>query len=240
MGQRAEPAAPSRANTPAASLHAHRPLRVVLLGLTFVTGIVDAVTYLQIGHVFAATQTGNILLLGFALVYPNQISVIDSLISILAFLVGAVLGGRIVRVLEPTPHPWIITVLGMEGILLAVATAGALLRPTVSNDLIVACLALAMGMRNATVRRVGIPDMTTTVLTLTLTGLAADTQLPGGTPDAVGRRLGSISAMLLGAIAGALLLRVGPAAALGGAACLLLVLTLGYVATVPRPPALRA
>lgn len=46
-----------------------------------------------------------------------------------------------------------------------------------------------MGVRTATTRRLAIPDLTTTVLTLTLTGLAADTQNAGGEPwPTVGRR----------------------------------------------------
>jgi uncharacterized membrane protein YoaK (UPF0700 family) len=38
---------------------------------------------------------------------------------------------------------------------------------------LIAVVAVAMGLQNATVRALGVPDMTTTVLTLTLTGLAA-------------------------------------------------------------------
>src|SRR5438067_1579673 len=67
-------------------------LTAVLVGLSFVTGIVDAVTYLGVGHVFAANMTGNVVLLGFALVGGDQVSVSASLVSLGAFLVGATLG----------------------------------------------------------------------------------------------------------------------------------------------------
>lgn len=60
--------------------------------------------------------------------------------------------------------------------------------------------------------------MTTTVLTLTLTGLAADSSLAGGNNPRYVRRLGSVLLMLVGAIAGAALLRIGMSWALGGAA----------------------
>jgi uncharacterized membrane protein YoaK (UPF0700 family) len=72
----------------------------------------------------------------------------------------------------------------------------------------VAILATALGIQNSTVRHFGVPDLTTTVLSLTLTGLAADSALVGGSGSRPVRRLGSILAMLGGAAAGAELLQV--------------------------------
>ncbi|MFE4723932.1 DUF1275 family protein, partial [Streptomyces sp. NPDC056728] len=68
-----------------------------------------------------------------------------------------------------------------------------------------AVLAWAMGLRNATVRKLGVPDMTTTVLTMTLTGFASESSLAGGTAPRTGRRIASVVAMLAGATLGALL-----------------------------------
>ena len=45
----------------------HGPLPPVLLSMTVVTGLVDAVSYLTLGHVFAANMTGNVAFLSFAL-----------------------------------------------------------------------------------------------------------------------------------------------------------------------------
>ena len=56
-----------------------------------------------------------------------------------------------------------------------------------------------MGVQNATARRLAVPDLTTTVLTLTLTGIAADSRLAGGSGANTARRLLSVAAMLLGA-----------------------------------------
>ena len=64
-----------------------------------------------------------------------------------------------------------------------------------------------MGVRNATVRKIALPDLTTTVLTLTLTGLAADSALAGGTNPRAWRRVASVLSMFLGAAVGALLVR---------------------------------
>jgi len=69
---------------------------------------------------------------------------------------------------------------------------------------IIAVLAFGMGVRNSTIRRLAVPDLTTTVLTMTLTGLAADSSLAGGTNPQSARKLAGIAAMLIGALCGAL------------------------------------
>jgi uncharacterized membrane protein YoaK (UPF0700 family) len=70
---------------------------------------------------------------------------------------------------------------------------------------LIAPLGIAMGIQNATARRLGVPDLTTTVLTLTLTGVAADSRLAGGTGGHPARRLIPVAAMLAGALLGAVL-----------------------------------
>ena len=89
-------------------------------------------------------------------------------------------------------------------------------------------MAGAMGIRNATVRRLAVPDLTTTVLTMTLTGLAADSPLAGGSGKGSARRTAAIVAMLAGAIAGALMLRTGLTLPLAVAAALALATCLAY------------
>ena len=79
----------------------------------------------------------------------------------------------------------------------------------------IAVLAAALGVQNSTVRHLGAPDLTTTVLTLTLTGLTADSALAGGPGAKPHRRLGSVAAMLAGAAAGAGILEWSPAAVIG-------------------------
>ena len=67
---------------------------------------------------------------------------------------------------------------------------------------LIVCLALAMGVQNSSVRRLAVPDLTTTVLTLTVTGIGADSALGGGKGSKSGRRLVSVAAMFIGALAG--------------------------------------
>jgi uncharacterized membrane protein YoaK (UPF0700 family) len=75
-----------------------------------------------------------------------------------------------------------------------------------SVDAMAAVCALAMGVQNTVVRRLAVPDLTTTVLTMTLTGLAADVPAGAEVPVIV-RRVLAVSTMLVGAIVGAVLVR---------------------------------
>lgn len=187
----------------------HGPLPLILLILTVVTGVVDAVSYLTLGHVFVANMTGNVVFLGFAAGGAAGFSVITSLLAMGSFLVGAVVGGRLAIRLDGHRGRLLATAIGGEIALLCVALAVSLLSPDPGSALavhaLVALLGLAMGLQNATARRVAVPDLSTTVLTLTLAGLAADSVLAGGTGANTGRRLAATASMCLGAAAGAAL-----------------------------------
>lgn len=178
---------------------------------TALTGLLDAISYVGLGHVFTANMTGNIVLLGFAVAGVAGLSVSRSVTALVSFLAGALIGGRIAATLEPQSiRGWRITAIATESTFLLVATLVSLgHRPPFSNSVaiygIIAFTALAMGLRNATVRKIGQPDLTTTVLTLTITGLAADSVLAGGNNPRWQRRVLSILLMFSGAAAGALL-----------------------------------
>ena len=93
---------------------------------------------------------------------------------------------------------------------------------TVVTGLVDAVSILSLGrVQNAVVRALTVPDLTTTVLTMTLTGLAADRR--GGMRASTLRRALAVAAMFAGALVGALLvLKVTPAAGLGAATALLM------------------
>jgi uncharacterized membrane protein YoaK (UPF0700 family) len=148
---------------------------MALLVLTFVTGLVDAVTYLSFGHVFAANMTGNVMVLGFALAGAGDISATASLVSFTSFMVGGIIGARLARELERTRHRWTLSMLVIETILLSVAAALSVSPLRFGGgQMIVGVLAVAMGMRTVTVRRLGITDSSTTVLTTMLAASGAD------------------------------------------------------------------
>jgi uncharacterized membrane protein YoaK (UPF0700 family) len=188
---------------------AHEPSSRVLVALgllTFVTGVVDAASVLGLGHVFTANMTGNVVFLGFALAGAGRVSIASSAVALAAFLAGAVLGGRLARHGASLPQA-----LGAVALLLALAAGveWAYAGRTAPSDLLIVLLAAAMGIQNATVRHLAVRDMTTTVLTLTLTGLAADSRLAGGDGRGFGRRVFSVIAMLVGALSGAWVLSHG-------------------------------
>jgi uncharacterized membrane protein YoaK (UPF0700 family) len=93
-----------------------------------------------------------------------------------------------------------------------------------------------MGIQNATARRLAIPDLTTTVLTQTLTGVAADSSFAGGSNPRVVRRIAATVAMLVGALAGgALTLHTGLPTALAVSAMVFALVTVGFAVLVPDP-----
>lgn len=204
------------------------PLPPLLLLLTVVTGLVDAASYLKLGHVFVANMTGNVVFLGFAIAGASGLSIWASLVAIGAFLAGGLAGGRIGHRLAAHRGRLLRTALAAQLVFAAAAVGLA----AASGDPIdasgryglITLLAFVMGVQNATARRLAVPELTTTVLTMTLTGIAADSTLAGGPGAKVGRRGLAVAAMLLGGLIGALLaLRVSTVAPLVAAAATLAV-----------------
>jgi uncharacterized membrane protein YoaK (UPF0700 family) len=200
-------------------------LLAALFGLTFATGVVDAASVLGLGHVFTANMTGNVVFIGFALGGRDETAVGLGLVSLAAFLFGAMVGGRVTPVATRRVARRALSA-ALVALVLATATSFVHGSPRI---VVVGLLALAMGLRTAVVRKLAVLDMTTTVLTLTLVGLAADSSLAGGANPRWQRRVGAVVVMACGAMVGAELLRVGLGAAVGvatgveiGAAALLL------------------
>jgi len=190
----------------------HGPLPPMLVGLTVVTGLVDAFSYLVLGHVFVANMTGNVVFLGFALAGAPGFSIAASVAALGSFWLGALVGGRIGARFGQHRGRLLTTAASLQAAFLVVAvilaaTSG---RPVAAGFRypLILSLALAMGLQNATARRLAVPDLSTTVLTLTITGIAADKAGGGGTGPTNagptnGRRLVSVSAMIIGAVIGA-------------------------------------
>lgn len=193
-----------------------------LLLLTVVTGLIDAVSFLKLGHVFVANMTGNVVFLGFALNSESGFMVIAPVVATAGFLGGSALGGRVAAFLGDRPRIWLGATFAAQALVLAVAAGlvgvGAITADDQGSHALVAILAACFGLQNATVRRLAPRDLNTTVLTMTLTGLAADSVLGGNAGAKQRRRLGSIAAMFTGAACGALLLETTTAGVIGVAA----------------------
>ena len=181
---------------------------------------------MKLGHVFVANMTGNVVFLGFAIAGAGGISIWASLTALGSFLVGGVVGGRIGARWSTDRGRHLTATTATELLLVAAALAVAVFSTdhlgTGGRYSVILFLAVAMGAQNATARRLAVPDLTTTVLTMTLTGVAADSALAGGHGSKLARRALSVAAMLLGAlVGGALVLKVDNPAPLALATVLL-------------------
>ena len=181
----------------------------MLVIMTVVTGLVDSFSFLKLGHVFVANSTGNILFMGFALAHVPGFSIVESSLALAATLVGAFVGGRLCSAYAHHRDQILGLSASIEAVLIAIAVLLSLFTSIpvhgIYRTALVGVLGVAMGIQNAAARKLAVPDLTTTVLTLTITGLGADSVLAGGTGSRAGRRLIAIASMLIGAVIGALL-----------------------------------
>lgn len=212
---------------------AEREYGLALLVLTAATGAVDGVSYLALDRVFTGNMTGNVLFVGFGLAGVDDIPVLNNLVALLTFVLGAALGSRLTRrgAGGPVRLPRSSMVVQLVVVLGTVALAGVWLGlgrlGTTEMVVITGVLALLLGAQAAAVRHTGIRDLSTVVVTMTMVNLAADSRLAGGAGAAWFRRVGAIVTMGLGALAAALVIRH-----LGGAYALLLAGLLMAVGTL--------
>jgi len=214
------------------------PLTQALLALTFTTGLVDAASYLGLGRVFTANMTGNVVLLGFGVARAGGLPVVAPICSLAAFVLGSAAGGGLVTRLDKR-HPALVAralvievvLVGASAILAAVVT----IKPgDAAAYVVIALLAFAMGVRSTAVRRIGVPDLSTVVLTMTLSTLASSSRPAGGSGAGTVRRLAAVIAMFTGALTGALLLKVSLFVPLALAAAIGLLTWLIYVPVAVR------
>jgi uncharacterized membrane protein YoaK (UPF0700 family) len=213
----------------------------MLLTLTFVTGLVDAASILALGRVFVANMTGNVVFAGFAIVGAPGFSLGASLSALAGFLIGAYAGGFMTARVGHDRALHIRAAAGTEFGLLAIAliiadasggaaattgtldiATGAAAFGAVITYVLALVMAMAMGIQNSVARKLAVPDLTTTVLTMTLTGIGADSPTGRRGHATITRRLLAVATMLTGGILGAwLVLNVGVVASLGLATALL-------------------
>lgn len=187
----------------------HGPLPPLLVALTVVTGLVDAFSYLELGRVFVANMTGNVVFVAFALGGAPGFTWWASVLAVATFSAGAVVGGRIAHASGTHRARHLLIAEAGQTLLVGAAFVVALAVPTPYHDgalvILIVLLGMGMGIQNATARALAVPDLTTTVLTLTITGISADGSAAGGTDSRFGRRLVSIASMFAGGLIGALL-----------------------------------
>ena len=223
------------------------PLPELLLILTVVTGIVDAVSILALGRVFVANMTGNVVFAGFAITGAPGFSLGASLFALAGFLIGAFLGGKMTAKVGHDHALHLRSATVSEFALLAVAlivaaaigghaavhgtlhlATGTATFGTGIMDALAALLAVAMGIQNALARKLAVPDLTTTVLTMTLTGIGHDSRSGHRGHVTLSRRVLVVATMLAGGLVGAeLVLNVGTIVPLAIATALLAIVAGG-------------
>nr|WP_062386563.1 YoaK family protein [Demequina iriomotensis] len=208
----------------------------LMLALTFSTGIIDAVGYLGLDRVFTGNMTGNVVILGMGLAGDTGLPIVGPLIALGGFMAGAALGGRALRGSADAWTPRHTVLFGAVGVVIALAAVPASLlehEGTALQYAITLALGAAMGCQAAAARHVAVKDVTTVVVTSTITGLASDSVLGKGGGQPWKRRAGAIALISLGALTGALLLKLHIGA--GMALSAIITLVVAWLGQVSHP-----
>jgi uncharacterized membrane protein YoaK (UPF0700 family) len=191
---------------------------ILVVMLTVVTGVTDATAFVKLGNVFTSVMTGNLVLLGLAAGKGSLQPVVHVALALVAFVTGAMVGGRIAGHPSESDGPWphrLTVALCLEVLLFA---GFAVLWETSDMDptgqvqlwMLMMC-ALALGVQSSATLRLGIPGLSTTYLTGTLTNVV-HSAVHGKFGKDTTRGLTIIVALVSGAILGSALAHNAPAA----------------------------
>lgn len=185
----------------------------LMLALTFSTGVADAVGYLGLDKVFTGNMTGNIVILGMAVAGAEGLPILGPVVALLGFMFGAAVAGRALRGRVSAwtgVTTWILLAVGFFLVVAAVLLALPLdIEPSAIHPVAAGILATTMGAQAAAARHLAVKDVTTVVVTSTITGLAADSWFGARVAQPWIRRFLAIALIAGGAATGALLVTVG-------------------------------
>jgi uncharacterized membrane protein YoaK (UPF0700 family) len=183
-----------------------------MLVLTFVTGLVDAVGYLGLDRIFTGNMTGNLVILGMGLAAEDDLPVVGPLVALGAYALGAAIAGRLLRGPLTSRQSRVTRIFTFNAaVLTAVGVTLATVAVTAPSPLSISAagsIAVLMGMQAATARALAVADMTTVVVTSTITAFASETLFEPGWAWFKHRRLWAILAIFAGALVGALLMKI--------------------------------
>lgn len=184
----------------------------LMLALTFSTGVIDAVGFLGLDRVFTGNMTGNIVILGMALTGADDLPVLGPVLALAGFMVGAAVAGRLLRDLVAGWSTKTTVVFSLVALVLVTAGVAMIVLADPAEPVLLGvttALGLAMGAQAGAARHIAVKDVTTVVVTSTITGLAADSVF-GSRVDKHPwrRRAGAIALIGAGAAVGALALNV--------------------------------
>ncbi len=198
-----------------------------MIALTFATGVVDAVGYLGLDHVFTGNMTGNIVILAMAVAGGDNLPVMGPLIALAGFVAGAAIAGLVQAKSGPLWNRRTTVLMAAATLLLSAACIFTFVSSrdlsAEASILLAAVIAFEMGVQACVARRLAVKDVTTVVVTSTLVSLAGESLISTGKGRVLNRRLAAILVIFAGAVAGTLLLHVhiGLAIALGALVTLL-------------------
>ena len=198
----------------------------LLVGLSFSTGIYEAICFLTFGKVFTAAMTGNLVLLGIGVAGthqpagPNPVTVV---IALAAFAAGAALAMPILKASngddgdKETPdnkvfQAWprrvtialIVALLPEVAFLLVWVTAAS---PARLAYVLMALSALAMGLQMNAIRDLHVPGISATAFTATFIDLVSGLVTWSLTAHSAWRLTATMVAMAAGALLGDAMLR---------------------------------
>jgi uncharacterized membrane protein YoaK (UPF0700 family) len=178
---------------------------LLLVGLTFASGAVDAIAFLGLDKVFSAFMTGNLVFLGLGVAGAKEPDLMRVAPALVAFAVGVFVA---VRIVKPTKGSgiWpqrVSIALGVAVLVQAAFLVGWLVtsgRPSVrAGDLLIVLSALAFGMQSGAVMSLNVKGVFTTAATATVIVLMSDEA--GWSQSAAERR--RLATVVVGLVAGA-------------------------------------
>lgn len=190
-----------------------RRLSAMAIALSFAAGATDAFAFLQLGGIFTANMTGNLILVGLTQRPGYLTTLMLASIAIVVFAAAVYFSLRVARP-EGPGRRGLVTVLTTAFVAQLAVFIGWILNPTAPTTIVLAALvalsAVAMGGQTAVSRRVQTRSgITTTFVTGTLTNLMAS--FADRDPNDRGIRTAVILALVAGALYGSLLVGVNPA-----------------------------
>lgn len=191
-----------------------RHLMVVLL--TLVTGAADALGFLALGGAFSSVMTGNMVLLGISAGTTDGQLAIHAGSALISYIMGVLLGSYVAGAAAKGDPVWPkavsralwIELIALAGVLVAWEVLPGQLT-TVSKVGLLMIVAAGLGIQSSAVQRFGVPGLSSTYLTGTLTtligGLAARKPLRQLLPSAE-----VLAALIVGAAIAAFFIEYAP------------------------------
>jgi uncharacterized membrane protein YoaK (UPF0700 family) len=183
-----------------------------LIVLTASTGAFDAVSFAALDQVFTGNMTGNLLFIAFGVVGIQGIPLLNNIVAMVAFLLGAIIAQRShgpasdgARITRRGMIILVVCVLFVAGMTVYWFAAGAL--SYAGTLAMTAVLAGVLGGQAAVVKGAGLRDLSTVVVTMVMVNLATDSPIAGGTGSAWVRRCLALVSMALGALVAAYAVR---------------------------------